>query len=133
MWGSKLCTAVVALTLAAYLLPPGKACLFNESTFSALRLLRQPHIGTVQAVAFLRTSLDWGCPGHGCALQNAVHMQHRVADVALWAQRWEAFMQLRVWDCWRRYFRYRGVVPVPPFLEPGKHYVFVHMPHAVRA
>lgn len=48
------------------------------------------------------------------------------------AQRWEAFMHLRVWDCWRRYFRYRGIVPMPPFLEPGKHYLFVHMPHAVR-
>ena len=33
-----------------------------------------------------------------------------------------------VWDCWRRYFRFRGIVPTPPFLDASKPYMFVVSP-----
>ena len=46
------------------------------------------------------------------------------------AQRWEAFLHHWIWDAWRRYFRARGIVPVPPYCEPGKRYIFAHFPHA---
>ncbi|CAK0785740.1 hypothetical protein CVIRNUC_008951 [Coccomyxa viridis] len=69
LFRSALCAAFVTLTLAAWLLPPGK--------------------------------------------------------------RWEAFLHHWIWDAWRRYFRARGIVPVPPYCEPGKRYIFAHFPHAV--
>lgn len=46
-------------------------------------------------------------------------------------QRWEAFLHHWAWDTWRRYFRFRGIVPKPPFCDPGRHYIFAHFPHAV--
>lgn len=45
-------------------------------------------------------------------------------------QRWEAFLHHWIWDAWRRYFRIRGIVPPPPYCEPGKPYIFAHFPHA---
>lgn len=48
------------------------------------------------------------------------------------AQRQKRFLHHPVWDCWRRYFRYRGVVPAAPLTtDPNKHFIFVHVPHAV--
>ncbi|KAK9918066.1 hypothetical protein WJX75_000903 [Coccomyxa subellipsoidea] len=46
-------------------------------------------------------------------------------------KRWEAFLHHWAWDTWRRYFRFRGIVPKPPFCDPGRHYIFAHFPHAV--
>ena len=43
--------------------------------------------------------------------------------------RWPAFLHSRVWDCWRRRFRYCGVVPSVPYTKPGEQYVFGHFPH----
>ncbi len=47
-------------------------------------------------------------------------------------QRQQWFLHSMTWDCWRRYFRYRGVVPAAPLTsDPSKHFIFVHVPHAV--
>ena len=47
-------------------------------------------------------------------------------------QRQQWFLHHWVWDAWRRYFRYRGVVPAAPLTtDPDKHFIFVHVPHAV--
>lgn len=43
--------------------------------------------------------------------------------------RWPAVIHSRVWDCWRRRFRYCGVVPGVPYTKPGEQYVFGHFPH----
>ena len=43
----------------------------------------------------------------------------------------QPFLHSRVWDCWRRRFRYSGVVPPVPFCAPGVPHVFAHFPHAV--
>ena len=43
--------------------------------------------------------------------------------------RWPAVIHSRVWDCWRRRFRYCGVVPSVPYTKPGEQYVFGHFPH----
>ena len=48
------------------------------------------------------------------------------------AQRQQWFLHHPVWDCWRRYFRYRGVVPAAPLSsDPEKRFIMVHVPHAV--
>ncbi|KAK9827733.1 hypothetical protein WJX81_007274 [Elliptochloris bilobata] len=47
-------------------------------------------------------------------------------------QRQHWFLHHWVWDTWRRYFRYRGVVPAAPLsTDLNKHLIFVHVPHAV--
>jgi len=43
--------------------------------------------------------------------------------------RWPIVIHSRVWDCWRRRFRYCGVVPSVPYTKPGHQYVFAHFPH----
>ena len=45
--------------------------------------------------------------------------------------RWQPVLHSRVWDCWRRRFRYAGVVPPVPFCAPSTPHVFAHLPHAV--
>lgn len=45
--------------------------------------------------------------------------------------RWQPFLHSRVWDCWRRRFRYTGVVPPVPYCESGEPHIFAHLPHAV--
>lgn len=55
-----------------------------------------------------------------------------IAATALPAgSRWPAFLHSRVWDCWRRRFRYTGVVPPVPYCRPDTPHIFAHLPHAV--
>jgi 2-acylglycerol O-acyltransferase 2 len=36
-----------------------------------------------------------------------------------------------VWQCWRRYFRFRWVTPKQPYLATDRHYLFLHFPHGI--
>lgn len=44
---------------------------------------------------------------------------------------WEPWAHWHVWRTWRRYHRLRWVTPARPYLQPHKHYLFLHFPHAV--
>jgi hypothetical protein len=66
------------------------------------------------------------CPCRGHAAIDGKEMRRcGLMECLLFLQRWEAFLHLSVWDCWRRYFGFRGIVPTPPFLDANKHYMFV--------
>ncbi|KAK9803780.1 hypothetical protein WJX73_006767 [Symbiochloris irregularis] len=53
------------------------------------------------------------------------------AALPVWLlERMPGFLDLHIWDTWRRYFRMRAITPEQPYLSKGRSYLFVQFPHA---